>query len=181
MFVGVLLTGVLVAQPALAPAQRETAFRGRPVPQALQPSGSISCFADRAAATGYYRAVIPEPGKADVTLHSTPLGGGYRAVIPEPGKADVTLHSTPLESQTAGGGYKISFAGEEATVADEFMKDSYRFQVYQRREDGVILIRAKGVGVEVITIDPRSGSFVLTDSGVQTLWNRASVWAGRCE
>lgn len=156
--VKVLAGGVLAAQAALALAQSETAFRRRAVPQALQPSGSISCFADRAAVTGYYRAVIPEPGKPDVTLSST-----------------------PLESQTAGGGYKISFAGEEATVRDEFMKESYRFQVYQRREDGVILLRGKGVGVEVITIDPRSGSFVLTDSGVQTLWNRTSVWVGRCE
>lgn len=66
-------------------------------------------------------------------------------------------------------------------VRDEFMKETYRFQIYERREDGVILIRGKGVGVEVITIDSRNGSFILTDAGVQTLWNRANVWVGRCE
>jgi len=157
MFVG-LLGGLLTAQVALALAQDDTPFRGRALPQALQESGSISCFADRAAVTSYYRAVFPDPGKPDVTLHSA-----------------------PLESQTAGGGYKISLGAKEATVRDEFLKESYRFQVYQRRQDGVILMRLKGVGVEVITIDPRSGSFLLSDSGVQTLWNRASVWAGRCE
>ncbi|HEY4580184.1 MAG TPA: hypothetical protein VIG89_04040 [Candidatus Acidoferrales bacterium] len=138
-------------------AQSETGFRGGVVPHALQPSGTLNCFADRAAVTGYYRAVVPEPGEPDVTLRST-----------------------PLESQTAGGGYTISFASENATVLDEVTKDTHRFQVYQRGPNGLILLRTKDVGVEVITIDPRNGSFVHTDSGVQTLWNRTNVWAGRC-
>lgn len=63
---------------------------------------------------------------------------------------------------------------------DEVMKESNQFQVYSRSSAGVILIRGKGVGIEVITIDPQSGSFVLTDSGVSPLWNRTNVWAGRC-
>jgi hypothetical protein len=65
-------------------------------------------------------------------------------------------------------------------VLDEVMKQSYQFQVYERRKNGVILTRVKGVGIEIITIDPLNGSFVLTDSGVQTFWNRAIVWTGRC-
>ena len=151
-------SGLLTGQPLAVSAQVDLAFRGKALPQLLQPSGSISCFADQAAVTGFYRNLRPEPGKSDVALSSS-----------------------PLKSQKAGGGYKISFADEHALVRDEFMKESYRFQVHERRDDGVILIRGKGVGVEIITIDPRNGSFVHTDAGVQTLWNRTNVWVGRCE
>jgi len=153
-----ILVGFILNPPMPAAAQQETPFRGRSLPQALQPSGVVSCFADRAAVTGYYRTPAPEPGKPEVVLRSL-----------------------PVESQTAGGSYKISFAGEHASVRDEFMKESYQFQVYGRRESGIVLVRGKGVGVEIITIDPRNGSFVHTDVGVQTLWNRANVWMGRCE
>ncbi|MGB7950378.1 MAG: hypothetical protein WCH75_22045 [Candidatus Binatia bacterium] len=147
-------SGLLTGQPSAVSAQADVPFRGKALPQLLQPSGSISCFADQAAVTGFYR---------------------------NPGKPEVALSSSLLKSQKAGGGYKISFADEHAMVRDEFMKESYRFQVYERRDDGVILIRGKGVGVEIITIDPRNGSFVHTDAGVQTLWNRTNVWVGRCE
>ncbi len=152
------LCSVLVAsQSSAAFAQADTAFLGKPLPQVLQPSGSVSCFADTAGVSGYYRSLIPEPGKPEVVLRSH-----------------------PLKKQRAGGGYKISFRGDQATVLDEVMNVSYQFDVYERRKDGVILVRAKGVGIEVITIDPLNGSFVLTDAGVQTLWNRANVWVGRC-
>ncbi len=63
---------------------------------------------------------------------------------------------------------------------DEVTKESYKYGVYIRNSAAVILLRGKGVGVEVITIDPQSGSFVLADSGVQPLWNRTNVWVGRC-
>jgi hypothetical protein len=149
-----ILLGFMLNLPIRATAQQETPFRGR----ALQSSGVVSCFADRAAVTGYYRTPVPAPGKPEVVLRST-----------------------PIESQTAGGGYKISFAGEHALVRDEFMKESYQFQVHARRESGIVLVRGKGVGVEIITIDPQNGSFVHTDAGVQPLWNRANVWVGRCE
>ena len=155
----ILGSGFLVGQRSAAFAQGDEAFRGKALPQLLlQPYGSVSCFADQAAVTGFYRNLPPEPGKPEVVLSSS-----------------------PLKSQKAGGGYKISVGGNQAMVRDEFMKETYRFQIYERREDGVILIRGKGVGVEVITIDPRNGSFILTDAGVQTLWNRANVWVGRCE
>lgn len=156
----VLIVGsaLVTGQPLVVSAQADVAFRGKALPQLLQPSGSVSCFADQAAVTGFYRNLPPEPGKPEVVLSSS-----------------------PLKSQKAGGGYKISVEGNQAMVRDEFMKETYRFQIHERREDGVILIRGKGVGVEVITIDPRNGSFVLTDAGVQTLWNRANVWVGRCE
>lgn len=151
-------SGLLTGQPSAVSAQADTAFRGRSLPQVLQPSGSVSCFADRAAITEYDRALVPEPGKPEVVLRST-----------------------PLESQTAGGGYKISLTGKHAIVRDEFMKASYRFEVYERRDDGVILIRGKGTAVEIIGIDPRNGSFVLTDVGAQTFRNGTTVWVGRCE
>ena len=147
----ILSSGLLAGQPSAAFAQADVAFRGNALPQVLQTSGSISCFADTAANTGYYRNLNPAPGKPEVVLKSS-----------------------PLETQTAAGGYKISFRGDQATVLDEVMKQSYQFQVYERRNDGVILMRAKGVGIEIITIDPLNGSFVLTDSGVQTLWNRTT-------
>lgn len=153
----ILCPGLLVGQLSAAFAQGDKAFLGKALPQVLQPSGTVSCFADTAAVTGYYRNLNPAAGKPEVVLKSS-----------------------PLETQTAGGGYKISFRGDQATVLDEVMKQSYQFQVYERRKDGVILMRAKGVGIEIITIDPLNGSFVLTDSGVQTLWNRATVWTGRC-
>lgn len=144
-FLTALVVGsaLVTGQPLVVPAQADVAFRGEALPQLLQASGSVSCFADQAAVTGFYRNLTPEPGKPEVVLSST-----------------------PLKSQKAGGGYKISIEGDQATVRDEFMKESYQFQVYERREDGVILIRGKGVGVELITIDPRNGSFVLTDAGV---------------
>jgi hypothetical protein len=59
------------------------------------------------------------------------------------------------------------------------MNETYDVIIYARRTDGVILIRPKDVGVEIMTIDHLNGSFVLTDAGVQTLWNRANVWSGR--
>ena len=156
----VLILGseLLVGQRSGAFAQEgDKAFRGKGLPQVLRPSATVTCFSDTSANTGYYRNPFPEPGKPEVVLKSS-----------------------PLETQTAGGGYKISFKGDQATVLDEVMKQSYQSQVYQRRDDGVMLVRFKGVGIEIITIDPLNGSFVLTDSGVQTLWNRANVWTGRC-
>ena len=153
----ILSSGLLVGQRSVTFAQGDKPFRGKALPQVLRPSATVSCFSDTSANTGYYRNLFPEPGKPEVVLTSS-----------------------PLETQTAGGGYKISFKGDQATVLDEVMKQSYQFQVYQRRDDGVMLVRFKGVGIEIITIDPQNGSFVLTDSGVQTLWNRANVWIGRC-
>ena len=82
-----------------------------------------------------------------------------------PSKPEVTLRSSTLKKQSAGGGYRITFHGDRAMVFDEFAKESYDFRVYERRSDGVILIRSKGICVEVITIDPMNGSFVLTDAG----------------
>lgn len=158
LFTVLILGSGLLAGPPAVFAQANLPFQGKVLPQVLQTSGTVSCIADTAANTGYYRNLNPTPGKPEVVLKSS-----------------------PLEKQTAGGGYKISFRGDQATVLDEVMKESYRFQVYERRDDGVILIRAKGVGVEIITIDPRNGSFVHTDAGVQTLWNRTNVWVGRCE
>lgn len=127
------------------------------MPQVLQPSARVSCFSDQAATTGYYRNLRPELGKPEVVLTHT-----------------------PLKSQAAGGGYKISIERDQATVNDEVTKRSDQFQVYKRDQSGVILIRLKDIGVETITVDPRNGSFVLTDAGVQLPWNRASVWVGRC-
>lgn len=144
---------------AAAPPQQEykSPFSGRPVPEILDPSASVKCFSDQAAVTGYYREVNPQSAKMEIFLS----------------------HS-PLKSQTAGGGYQISIRGDEAAVFDEVTKESYKYQVYRRDSSAVILLRGKGVGVEVITIDLESGSFVLADSGVNRLWNRTSVWVGRC-
>ena len=153
----ILGSGLLVGQRSVTFAQGDKAFRGKALPQVLRPFANVSCLSDTSANTGYYRNPYSKPGKPEVVLKSS-----------------------PLETQTAGGGYKISFKGDQATVVDEVMKQSYQFQVYQRRDDGVMLVRFKGVGIEIITIDPQNGSFVLTDSGVQTLWNRANVWTGRC-
>ncbi len=141
----------------LALACGQAAFTGQSLPEVLDPSGSVSCLADTAAITGYY----PDLSAA-------------------PDEARVTLRSDPLKSQPAGGGYRISFDDDQASVLDEVLNQTYRFQVHSRRSDGVVLLRGKGVGVEVITIDPRNGSFILADAGVSRLWNRASVWVGRC-
>lgn len=157
----ILGSGLLVGQPSAVFAQGDKAFRGKALPQVLRPSATVSCFSDMSANTGYYRNLSPAPGEPEVTLSSS-----------------------PLKTQTLGGGYKISVKGDQATVLDEVMKWTYQYQVYQRRDDGVILVRFKGVGIEIITIDPLNGSFVLTDSGVQTgiatSWNRTNVWTGRC-
>ena len=141
----------------LALACGQAAFTGQSLPQVLDPSGSVSCFADTAAVTGYHTDLSAAPDETRVTLTYD-----------------------PLKSQSAGGGYRISFEDDRASVLDEVLNETYQFQVHSRRSDGVVLLRGKGVGVEVITIDPRNGSFVLTDAGVSRLWNRASVWVGRC-
>ena len=53
--------------------------------------------------------------------------------------------------------YRISFDDDQASVLDEVLNQTYGLQVHSRRSDGVVLLRGKGVGVEVITIDPRDG------------------------
>ena len=148
---------LLLGHAAAALSQEGIPFRGLPLTQALQPSARIGCFSDQAATTGYYRDLGAEPGKPEVTL----------------------THS-PLKSQTAGGGYKVSIEKDQAMVTDEITKRSDPFHVYRRDDRGIVLVRLKGVGLEVITIDPQNGSFVLTDTGVQLPWNRTTVWVGRC-
>jgi hypothetical protein len=74
----------------------------------------------------------------------------------------------------------VSISGESAEVSDEALQQSETYLVYRRSVVGVVLVRASGAGVETITIDPRMGSFVLTDSGVGPQWNRANVRVGRC-
>ena len=108
--------------------------------------------------------------KTLLAVFTLPLALDARA-----GEPQVALSSDPLKSQSAGGGYRISFDDDQASVLDEVLNQTYRFQVHSRRSDGVVLLRGKGVGVEVITIDPRNGSFVLTDAGVSQLWNRATA------
>ncbi len=146
---------ILLTQACNVRAEYEAPFSGKPLLRILQSSATVSCFSDLSATTGYY-------GK-------------------EEGKPDTFLTSAPLKSQRAGGGYKISIKDDTAVVTDEVFGQSYQFQILERDAKGVILTRDKGVGVEVITIDPQNGSFVLTDSGVQSrLWNRTNVWVGRC-
>ena len=156
-----LLAGVtlmlVVGYSATALAEDGVPFRGLALPQVLQPTARVSCLSNQAATIGYYRNVSAEPGKPEVTL----------------------THS-PLRSQTTGDGYKISIEKDQATVNDEATKRSDQFHVYRRDDRGLILIRLKGVGVEVITVDPQNGSFVLTDAGVQMPWNRTNVWVGPC-
>ena len=138
---------------------REEPFSGRPLPALLRPSVTVSCVADRASVAGYF---------TDASL-------GESETLPK-----TRLLTSPLKSQPAGGAYRVSISGESAEVVDEGQKQSETYLVYRRSVMGVILVRANGASVETITIDPRVGSFVLTDSGVGPLWNRANVWVGRC-
>jgi hypothetical protein len=79
-----------------------------------------------------------------------------------------------------GGGFKISWQGDDASVVDEVMNLTSQFAVVARSASGIVLVRPKDVGVETITIDPSTGSFLLTDATVTVLANRANVWVGRC-
>ena len=128
-------------------------FSGLPLRSILQPSATVNCFSDNAATTGYYREI---------------------------GESEVSLKSSGIKSQMTGGGYKISIEANTATVFDQFTKQSNRFEVVVRNSNGVILVRNRGGGVEVITIDPQNGSFVLSDSVVHSVSNRTNVWVGRC-
>ena len=92
----------------------------------------------------------------------------------------MSLKSSGIKSQMTGGGYKISIEANTATVFDQFTKQSNQFEVVVRNSNGVILVRNRGGGVEVITIDPQNGSFVLSDSVVHSVSNRTNVWVGRC-
>jgi len=139
---------------AQTPSQEAGVFQGTPLPQALERSGVIRCFSDRASVSGYHR---------DETSSA------------------VTLSATALAQQSAGGWYRITLGGRTVTVDDEAVGLTSKFDVNQRRDDGLVLVRTKSIGVEIITIDPLNGSFVLTDTGIQRLWNRTNVWVGRCE
>jgi hypothetical protein len=87
--------------------QSDKPFLGKPLPQMLQPWGTIICFSDTSATTGFYRD----------------LNSAAR---------EVTLESSALKKQKAGGGYRITFQGEQAMVFDEFMNETYEFIVYER-------------------------------------------------
>jgi hypothetical protein len=130
-----IFAGVFIGDSVLF-GQSDKPFSGKPLPQMLQSSTSVYCFSDTAATMGYYRS----------RLSPTP---------------EATLTSSALKKQSTGGGYRITFHSDRALVFDEFAKESFDFIVFERRTDGVILIRPKGVGVEVITIDPVNGSFRL--------------------
>jgi hypothetical protein len=76
---------------AQTPSQEAGVFQGTPLPQALERSGVIRCFSDRASVSGYHR---------DETSSA------------------VTLSATALEQQSAGGWYRINLGGRTVTVDD---------------------------------------------------------------
>lgn len=74
----------------------------------------------------------------------------------------------------------ISIRGNDATVMDG-QGNIGRYAIIKRDSSGVILMGvAKGVSVQVITIDPRNSSFVYTTQNVNVMWNRANTFVGGC-
>jgi len=151
---GVFLSG---GTPAWAQGQtHEAPFSGQPLRQLLQPSATISCRSELADSTGYY-----------------PKAGGH------------SLQSG-LEKQSKPASWRISLAGdEEARVLMGQEPTLERFQVIRRDATSVVLVRVGhglvGATVDVLMIDPQNGSFVSSDSSVGPLWNRTTVWVGRCQ
>ena len=134
----------------------EAPFSGQPLRQLLQRSANLSCESHLADSTGYY-----------------PQGTGH-------------VLTSGLQKQSKPGIWKISLVGEEdAPVIQGQEAAGDRFHVIRRDSTSVILVRVgqglAGGTVEVITIDPQNGSLVVSDSSVGPLWNRTTVWVGRCQ
>jgi len=135
----------------------EAPFSGQPLGQFLQRSASITCRSELADSTGYY-----------------PKGSGH------------SLLSSGLEKQSKPASWRLSLVGdEEAVVVPGQGGTPERFQVIRRDSTSIILARVgqglAGGTVEILMIDPQNGSFVASDSSVGPLWNRTTVWVGRCE
>ena len=134
----------------------EAPFSGQPLRQLLQPSVTLSCRSDLADSTGYY-----------------PKGGGHAL------KSGLARQSQPAS-------WRILLTGEEdARVLAGQETTPEKFQVIRRDAASVILVRVgqglAGGTIEVLTVDPQNGSFVASDSSVGPLWNRTTVWVGRCQ
>lgn len=135
----------------------EAPFSGQPLRQFLQQSASIACRSELGDSTGYY-----------------PKGSGH------------SLLSSGLEKQFKPASWRISLKGdEEAVVVPGQEGTPERFQVIRRDSTSVILARVgqglAGGTIEVLMIDPQNGSFVASDSSIGPLWNRTTVWVGRCQ
>lgn len=155
--IAVLLTGGGAQAGEPLRQKYELPFRGRPLPQLLQPSATISCTSESAASTGYYlKNLADDPSK------------GFSLV-------------SALEKQSQPQVWRISIQGGKAVEEVE----SQEYQVIRQGDSGVILVGVErvpmGTHVEVITIDARNGSFLATKSGVSALSNRTNVYYGRCQ
>jgi len=122
---------------------------------------SFSCYSDQAATTGFY----PVDVKNDIVKSK---------------RIEMKMVHYPLKKQSSGGGSQIRLEGEIATVFDEFTKETYQYQVVAREDNRIILSRQKSAGVETITINPNSGTFVQTDVVIIPLYQRTNVWVGYC-
>jgi hypothetical protein len=96
------------------------------------------------------------------------------------------LPSSGLQKQSKPTKWRISLLGDgEAHVLADQEPTPDRFKVIRRDMTSVILVQVgRGIAggtLEVLTIDPQNGSFVAADSNVGPLWNRTTVWVGRCQ
>jgi len=167
------LASVLVLAPAptvpVAGAQRsahESAFSGQPVPKVSHQSPTaVTCESDHADSTGYY-----------------PRNWSLRMADPK-ANAEVLLKSA-FERQRQTTRWAITLGGEEASVVSGQEASAEVYRVVRRDTRGVILVSVRhgafGGTVQVLTIDPLNGSFVSSDTSVGPLFNRATVWVGRC-
>jgi hypothetical protein len=150
-FLGPLLGVVLLLVPPSAAFEAE--YRGRPL-RVSSDTGPLTwtCRAAHAAGTGYYR------GPQGWTLSS-----------------EYTKQSRPAT-------WIITFQGNAVAQVTDGQGNVGRYTATKRDAAGVTLVEAEpGVGVQVITIDPSSSSFVYTTQHVNPLWNRASTFTGACE
>jgi hypothetical protein len=141
-------------------------FSGQPLLKILEAPAAVTCESDLANSTGYY-----------------PRDWLMRMAAPSKENQAVDLLST-FERQSQRGRWAIAITGDMATVVNNQTNTPDSYQVVARSPWGVVLLRSgegtHGGAFDAFTIDPQNGSFVAVTGAASALWNRVTVWVGRC-
>lgn len=147
-----LMSAFIIEGESIAAARDiKLPYHETPLRGALLPNKRIQCEAEDAASTGYYL---------------NPSGG-------------TDLVST-FSKQKKKAEWHIVIEGETATSIDD-QGNVNRYRIVKYGPDGISMAELPaGRPIQMITIDPRSSSFVYTTQNVHWVWNRVTTFVGRC-